>query len=213
MLAGLFFLLIFPLLLFKRLFIGEEHPKTVSRSCLIPFGWLSKNDPHWEAHKPQNLISCSQSWRPEVRADWAVGGHLPTVCSRGRKREPSGVPFIRAQIYLIGFASWPNHFPKDTLTMISNRTLRGIHTFSPWQYIMWSGVCVGVCSVAQSCLTLCDPLDWSPPTPPSMGFFRQEYWSGRVAVLFSSRFLVPIYPWSERGATVTSITIDECCLF
>ena len=53
MLAGLFFLLIFPLLLFKRLFIGEEHPKTVSRSCLIPFGWLSKNDPHWEAHKPQ----------------------------------------------------------------------------------------------------------------------------------------------------------------
>ena len=31
---------------------------------------------------------------------------------------------------------------------------------------------------AQSCLTLCDPMDCSPPTPPSMGFSRQEYWSG-----------------------------------
>ena len=32
--------------------------------------------------------------------------------------------------------------------------------------------------VAQSCLTLSDPMDYSPPGPPSMGFSRQEYWSG-----------------------------------
>ena len=31
--------------------------------------------------------------------------------------------------------------------------------------------------VAQSCLTLCDPRDCSPPGS-SMGFSRQEYWSG-----------------------------------
>ena len=31
----------------------------------------------------------------------------------------------------------------------------------------------------QSCLTLGDPMDCSPPqTPLSMGFSRQEYWSG-----------------------------------
>ena len=30
----------------------------------------------------------------------------------------------------------------------------------------------------QSCPTLCDPIDSSPPTPPSPGFSRQEYWSG-----------------------------------
>ena len=31
----------------------------------------------------------------------------------------------------------------------------------------------------QSCLTLCDPFDYSrPQTPPSMGFSRQECWSG-----------------------------------
>ena len=32
--------------------------------------------------------------------------------------------------------------------------------------------------VAQSCLTPSDPMDCSLPAPPSMGFSRQEYWSG-----------------------------------
>ena len=32
--------------------------------------------------------------------------------------------------------------------------------------------------VAQSCPTLCDPMDCSLPVPPSMGFSRQEYWDG-----------------------------------
>ena len=32
--------------------------------------------------------------------------------------------------------------------------------------------------VAQSCLTLSDPMDCSLQAPPSMGFSRQEYWSG-----------------------------------
>ena len=32
--------------------------------------------------------------------------------------------------------------------------------------------------VAQSCPTLSDPMDYSPPGPPSMGFSRQKYWSG-----------------------------------
>ena len=30
----------------------------------------------------------------------------------------------------------------------------------------------------QSCLTLCDPMDYSPLGSSSMGFSRQEYWSG-----------------------------------
>ena len=30
----------------------------------------------------------------------------------------------------------------------------------------------------QSCLTLCDPIDSSPPGSPSLGFSRQEDWSG-----------------------------------
>ena len=30
----------------------------------------------------------------------------------------------------------------------------------------------------QSCPTLCDPIDSSPSGSPSLGFSRQEYWSG-----------------------------------
>ena len=30
----------------------------------------------------------------------------------------------------------------------------------------------------QSCLTLCDPIDGSPPGSPSLGFSRREHWSG-----------------------------------
>ena len=45
-------------------------------------------------------------------------------------------------------------------------------------------------SVAQSCLTLCDPVDYSPPgssvhgilqAPLSMEFSRQEYWNGLLS--------------------------------
>ena len=32
--------------------------------------------------------------------------------------------------------------------------------------------------VAQSCPTLSDPMDCSPPALPPMGFSRREYWSG-----------------------------------
>ena len=30
----------------------------------------------------------------------------------------------------------------------------------------------------QSCPTLCNPIDGSPPGSPSLGFSRQEHWSG-----------------------------------
>ena len=30
----------------------------------------------------------------------------------------------------------------------------------------------------QSCPTLCDHIDSSPPAPPSLGLSRQEHWSG-----------------------------------
>ena len=39
------------------------------------------------------------------------------------------------------------------------------------QVALWS-------EVAQSCPTLCDPMDCSLPAPPSMVFPRQQYWRG-----------------------------------
>ena len=46
----------------------------------------------------------------------------------------------------------------------------------------------------QSCLTLSNTMDCSPPAPPSMGFSRQEYWSGvplpspKAPYVWDSRF-------------------------
>ena len=40
-------------------------------------------------------------------------------------------------------------------------------------------VCLSVCMCAQSCPTVCDPLDRGVhQTPLSMGFFRKEHWNG-----------------------------------
>ena len=42
-------------------------------------------------------------------------------------------------------------------------------------------VCVCVCACAkllQSCLTLCNPMDYSPPGTSLLGILQQEYWSG-----------------------------------
>ena len=46
--------------------------------------------------------------------------------------------------------------------------MKGGYSKSTWLW-KWS---------SQSCPTLCDPMDCSPPGSPSMGFSRQEYWSG-----------------------------------
>ena len=38
--------------------------------------------------------------------------------------------------------------------------------------------CAAAAKSLQSCLTLCNPIDDSPPGYPSLGFSRQEHWSG-----------------------------------
>ena len=52
-------------------------------------------------------------------------------------------------------------------------TLKNLYVFPSSIFSM-----LHVCIVAQLCLTLCDPLSCSPKAPESMGFSRQEYWSG-----------------------------------
>ena len=67
--------------------------------------------------------------------------------------------------------------------------------------------------VAQSCLTLCDPIDYSHQAPLSMGFSRQEYWSG---LPFPSPRDLPnagIKPWSPAlagGFFTNSATWKPC---
>ena len=40
------------------------------------------------------------------------------------------------------------------------------------------GTAAAAATSLQSCPTLCDPIDGSPPGSPSLGFSRQEHWSG-----------------------------------
>ena len=49
-----------------------------------------------------------------------------------------------------------------------------------WQVPSCSNIllCVYVCVFVLSRVRLCDPKDCSPQAPLSMGFSRQEYWSG-----------------------------------
>ena len=65
-----------------------------------------------------------------------------------------------------------------------------------------------------SCAQLCDPMDYSPP---SMGFSREEYWSG---LLFPSPGDLPdpgiepaflTSPAMAGGIFVTSATWEEGC--
>ena len=50
-----------------------------------------------------------------------------------------------------------------------------------------------MCSVVQSCPPLCNPLDCSPRAPLSMGFSRQEYWSG---CHFPHQGIFPTQAWN-----------------
>ena len=48
--------------------------------------------------------------------------------------------------------------------------------------VAWNSLYMPVAAAAakslQSCPTLCDPIDGSPPGSPPLGFSRQEHWSG-----------------------------------
>ena len=50
----------------------------------------------------------------------------------------------------------------------------------------------------QSCPILCDPIDDSPPGFPSLGFSRQEHWSGLP-------FPFPIHAMLEEGYNQSTV--------
>ena len=52
-------------------------------------------------------------------------------------------------------------------------------------HLSHQGCHAAAAKLLQSCPTLCDPIDRSPPGSPSLGFSRQEHWKG-VAIAFSN---------------------------
>ena len=86
--------------------------------------------------------------------------------------------------------NWSPHCPFHTVHWAVS-TLEGIACYGPasklaqrqarpfyeLRVISWSAAAAAAKSL-QSCPTLCDPTDGSPPGSPSLGFSRQEHWSG-----------------------------------
>ena len=60
------------------------------------------------------------------------------------------------------------------INKLVNSPLSALH--SAWQTVCSVNVCL--CSVAQSYLTLCNPMDVAHQAPLFMELPRQEYWSG-----------------------------------
>ena len=61
------------------------------------------------------------------------------------------------------------------------QTLIKIQTLIPKSSLSFTNFyshCWCCCQVLQSCPTLCDPIDGAHQAPPSLGFSRQEHWSG-----------------------------------
>ena len=83
-----------------------------------------------------------------------------------------------------------HHWSHMQLCIISSET----------QSHIWHGCC---CLVAQSCLTLCNPMTVACQAPPSMGFSRQEYWSGTIAFSecnsrYGKKQQEEIFSWTKR---------------
>ena len=74
--------------------------------------------------------------------------------------------------------------------------------------------------VTQSCPTLCDPMDCAFQAPPSMGFSRQEYWSGvplpspeEISSLSHSIIFLYFFALiSEEGFLISSCYSLELCI-
>ena len=50
--------------------------------------------------------------------------------------------------------------------------------FKIWKNLHQNSITSAAAKSLQSYPTLCDPMDCSLPAPPSLGFSRQEHWSG-----------------------------------
>ena len=106
-------------------------------------------------------ISYSNAWKWKVKVKslscvrpsanpWTAAFQAPPSMGFSRKEYWTGVPLPSPLV----------------LTRVYQKT------FAPWKKSYDKP------KVAQSCPTLCNPMDCSLPGISSMGFFRQEFWSG-----------------------------------
>ena len=132
--------------------------------CLLPLPWEANALLLHEGREPQGA-DCTQG-------------------SPGYQAEPSPAGSIETLANFPGTGARTNgHYFKPLSSVVACQCSSIPTTDSQYLFSCSIAICMllsacGPC-FAQSCLTLWDPWDWvASQAPLSMGFFRQEYWSG-----------------------------------
>ena len=109
-------------------------------------------------------------------------------------------------IYLLYIFCHVNHFIfvpaglKDFLLESHSFTRRALRVnFSGLQGKLFQSLLV---VIAQSCLTLWNPMGCSPPGSSSMGFSRQECWSSILQGIFLTQRLNPGFQIADRFISI-----------
>ena len=97
---------------------------------------------------------------------WTIACQAPLSRGFSRQEYWSGYSLIPSLEDL----SHPGIEPESLISP----TLAGVTTSAIWKACRKAAAAKSL----QSCLTLCDPIDGSPLGSPSLGFSRQEHWSG-----------------------------------
>ena len=84
----------------------------------------------------------------------------------------------RCPALLPGAKSLPSHRSLIKIKLLCFKTR--VHCWKSWSLVCNDRLSAAAAAAKslQSCLTLCDPIDGSHQAPPSLGFSRQEHWSG-----------------------------------
>ena len=91
---------------------------------------------------------CSDFWGPPKIKSVTISTLYPFICHE--------VMGLNAMILVFWMLSFKSTFSLSSFTFIKRLFAKSL----------------------QLCPTLCDPVDSSPQAPPSLGFSRQEHWSG-----------------------------------
>ena len=122
-------------------------------------------------------ISSSNAWKWKVKGKWLSRVWLFATPWTADYQAPPSMGFSR-QEYWSGVPLPSTHTALTLSKFKSLRVLHGtLHVSSPFHSLHIITVYAAAKS-HQSCLTLCDPIDGSPPGSPSLGFSRQKHWSG-----------------------------------
>ena len=90
---------------------------------------------------------------------WTIASQAPLSTGFSRQEYWSGLPYLP-----------PEDLPNPGIKPMSPALAGGFFTTELPMLCYAKSL--------QSCLTLCDPIDGSHQAPPSLGFSRQEHWSG-----------------------------------